>query len=37
MEQEVHGEEFPEEIVDLRRRAVGLDRFLPQSEPSENV
>src|SRR5262252_11164377 len=37
VEQEAHGEEFPEENVDVRRRAVGVDRFLPQSQPSENV
>src|SRR5262245_12027409 len=37
VDQEAHGEEFPEEIVDVRRRAVGGDRFLPQSESSENV
>src|SRR5262252_10930288 len=37
VEQEAHSEEFPEEIIDVRRRAVGVDRFLPQSQPSENV
>src|SRR5262245_35795804 len=37
VEQEAHGEKFPEEIVDVRRRAVGVDRFLPQSQPGENV